>query len=107
VRLFSNGTKHWFAPPPPASETADMRAFRVLSIRSDPNGVQTYSYANGTVALFNGTTFAGYIVKPISFYVTRKVNLFEDGSFLEEYSNGTSIKYSSALDERADDLMRA
>lgn len=59
------------------------------------------------MALFNGTIFVSYIVKPISYFVTRSVTTFEDGSFIEEYSNGTTISFAPPLDPRANDLDRA
>ena len=103
-RYFSNGTQQWFSAPPTANETAEIKAFRINSINSEPDGVQTFFYANGTVAVFNGTDFVRYIVKPTSYFVTRKVTIFNDGGFFEEFSNGTTITYSAALDERADEL---
>jgi hypothetical protein len=107
TRSFSNGTKVWFGPPPSINETAEIRAFRIISIRFEPSGQSTYTFANGTVALFNGTIFVGYIVRPTSFFVTRKVTVFEDAGFMEEYSNGTVIRYSPPIDELADEVDRA
>jgi hypothetical protein len=70
-RFFSNGTQQWFAAPPTTNETAEINAFRINSIISEPNGNQTFFYANGTVAVFNATDFVKYLVKPTSFFVTR------------------------------------
>ena len=70
-RFFSNGTQQWFAAPPTTNETAEIKAFRINSIISEPNGIQTFFYANGTVAVFNATDFVKYLVKPTSFFVTR------------------------------------
>jgi antitoxin component YwqK of YwqJK toxin-antitoxin module len=106
-RYFSNGTQQWFAAPLTGDETAEIKAFRINSINSEPNGIQTFFYANGTVAVFNGSKFVKYLVKPTSFFVTRQVTIFPDGGFEERYSNGTTIRYSETLDERADELVRA
>ena len=76
TRYFSNGTKVWFGAPPSVNETAEIKAFRIFSIRSEPTGQNIYTYANGTVAVFNGTVFVNYIVRPTSFFVTRKVTVF-------------------------------
>ena len=38
TRYISNGTNVWFGPPASLNETAEIRAFRVVSIRSEPNG---------------------------------------------------------------------
>jgi len=70
-RFFSNGTYQWFGAPPSANETAEIKAFRIKSINSEPNGMQTIYYANGTVALYNGTEFVRCIVQPTSYLVTR------------------------------------
>lgn len=69
--------------------------------------MQTFYFANGTVSLFNGTDFVRNIVQPTSYFVTRQVTIFDDGGFLEEFSNGTTIRYSAIIDERADELVRA
>lgn len=69
--------------------------------------MQTIYYANGTVSLYNGTDFVKNIVQPTSYFVTRKVIIFDDGGFLEEFSNGTTIRHSAMVDERADELVRA
>jgi hypothetical protein len=107
AKVFTNGTKVWFGGPPPKTETPEMKAFRIVSIRSDPDGMQTFFFANGTVALYNGTEFVGYLVKPTSYFVTRQVIINDDGSFFEEFSNGTMIRNAPPLDERADELERA
>ncbi len=106
-KYFSNGTQQYFGAPPTANETAEIKAFRIKSINSEPDGIQTFYYANGTVAVFNGTDFVKYLVKPTSYFITRKVTIFDDGGFLEEFSNGTNIVYAAMLDERADELVRA
>ena len=106
-RFFSNGTYQWFGAPPSANETAEIKAFRIKSINSEPNGMQTIYYANGTVALYNGTDFVRYIVAPTSYFVTRSVTIFDDGGFLEEFSNGTTIFHYPMVDERANELVRA
>jgi len=38
TRYFSNGTKVWFGAPPSVNETAEIKAFRIFSIRSEPTG---------------------------------------------------------------------
>ena len=83
TRQFSNGTWQYFAAPPTGNETAEMKAFRINRINSEPDGIQTFYYANGTVAVFNGTDFVKYIVAPTSYFVTRQVTIFNDGGFLE------------------------